>query len=324
MPTNLRKPLLFQGNLKQSNYFEGWYYKQVSQDQKTSLSLIPGISLNTTDEHSFIQYILVQADDAGQTSTLTGYIRYPLASFNFQNNPFEVQIGNSVFREDNIAVDLKDEHIEINGQLNLGSFLPIESSLLMPNIMGIFAYTPKMECYHGVISMNHSLQGLLTINQETIQFKDGKGYIEKDWGTSFPKRYIWLQSNHFENSETSLFFSIAHIPFHFTEFEGFICNLVHHGIEYRFATYNLSRCSIEEISSNQVRLRLENRKATLEIVAEVSDRAELLAPVKGIMQKTIKEGISGVLAIQLESKQTGEVFKDIGRHAGVEIVDYHI
>lgn len=172
MPTNLRKPLLFQGNLKQSNYFEGWYYKQVSQDQKTSLSLIPGISLNTTDEHSFIQYILVQADDAGQTSTLTGYIRYPLASFNFQNNPFEVQIGNSVFREDNIAVDLKDEHIEINGQLILGSFLPIESSLLMPNIMGIFAYTPKMECYHGVISMNHSLKGLLTINQETIQFKD--------------------------------------------------------------------------------------------------------------------------------------------------------
>lgn len=59
-------------------------------------------------------------------------------------------------------------------------------------------------------------------------------------------------------------------------------------------------------------------------MAEVSDRAELLAPVKGIMQKTIKEGISGVLAIQLESKQTGEVFKDIGRHAGVEIVDYHI
>lgn len=324
MPTNLRNPILFQGDLKKSNYFEGWYYKQVSQDQRTSLSFIPGISLNKSDEHSFIQYILVETDEAGQASTVTGYIRYPLASFIYQNNPFEVRIGNSVFKEDRVEIDLKDEQIEINGQLSLGSLLPIEHSLLMPNIMGIFAYTPKMECYHGVISMDHSLKGQLTINHTPVQFDEGKGYIEKDWGTSFPKRYIWLQSNHFENSETSLFFSIAHIPFHFTEFEGFICNLVHQGKEYRFATYNLSRCSIEDVSSQQVRLRLDNRKAKLEIVAEVSDRAVLIAPVKGIMQKTIKEGMSGVLRIRLEDKQTDEVFEGFGRNAGVEIVDYSV
>lgn len=322
MPKNIRTPILFQGDLKQTNYFEGWYYKQVSQDQRTSLSFIPGISLNKSDEHSFIQYILVKINNSGQTSTLTGYIRYPLETFHYQNNPFEVRIGTSIFSEHQVQINLKDQHIAINGRLDLGPLLPIEQSILMPNIMGIFAYTPKMECYHGVISMSHELKGQLTINEEEFQFKNGKGYIEKDWGSSFPKRYIWLHSNHFVESETSLFFSIAHIPFYITEFEGFICNLIHRGTEYRFATYNLSRCTIDEVSSKHVRLRLENRKAKLEIMAEVSDSAELIAPVKGIMQKTIKEGMSGILSIRLVNKQTGEIYQDIGQNAGVEIVDY--
>ena len=42
-------PELFQGNHKKNNYFEGWYYKLVSFDQKTSIAFIPGISINKKD-----------------------------------------------------------------------------------------------------------------------------------------------------------------------------------------------------------------------------------------------------------------------------------
>lgn len=320
--SNVRNPILFQGDLNQTDYFEGWYYKQVSADQKTSLSFIPGISLNNQDEHSFIQYILVQIDERGQTSTLTGYVRYPLESFAIQETPFAVKIGTSLFTERMIEIDLADERFYFKGKLELGPLEAIETSLLHPNIMGVFAYIPKMECYHGVISMNHRLEGHLTINNEPVHFTNGKGYIEKDWGTSFPKRYIWLQSNHFDQAETSLFFSMAHIPFHFTEFEGFICNVVHAGKEYRFATYNLSRCKLLEVTTDQVKIRLENRSARLDITAQVAEGAELIAPVLGTMQKTIKEGINGALSIRLENKQTGEIYEGTGRNAGVEIVDY--
>ena len=48
----------------------------------------------------------------------------------------------------------------------------------------------------------------------------------------------------------------------------------------------------------------------------------MIAPVKVTMQKTIKEGISGILSIRLEDKQTGEIYEDFGLNAGVEIVDY--
>lgn len=322
MQNKLRNPVLFQGDLTNKDYFEGWYYKQVSADQKTSLSFIPAVSLNEQDAHSFIQYILVQVDATGHSTTRTGYLRYSVADFDSQDAPFAVRVGKSLFTERMISIDVADETMQFKGDLVLGKLQPIQTSLIQPNIMGIFAYIPKMECYHGVISMSHSLEGSLSVNGELINFTGGKGYIEKDWGTSFPKRYIWLHSNHFDLPETSLFFSIAHIPFHVTEFEGFICNLVLNGKEYRFATYNFSRCKLEDITAEHVHIILENKRAKLDIHAQVSERGELIAPVKGTMLKTVKEGISGVLTIRFEDKKTGQIFEGNGHNAGVEIVDY--
>ena len=50
----------FQGKIKQYNkqYFEGWYFKQVTADKKFTISFIPGVSYNKTDSHCFIQCII--------------------------------------------------------------------------------------------------------------------------------------------------------------------------------------------------------------------------------------------------------------------------
>lgn len=322
MLQKIKRPVLFQGNLKKEHYFEGWYYKQVTADQKTSLSFIPAVSLNPNDEHAFIQYILVQIDDYEEVTTQTGYLRFSVKDFLYQHNPFKVSIGESSFSENHVHIDMMDEPFRFRGDIQFGPLHPIETNALQPNIMGVFGYIPKMECYHGVISMKHDLSGFMWINNEKIDFSGGRGYIEKDWGTSFPKQYIWLHSNHFEKEETSLFFSVAHIPFHFTEFEGFIANLVVENKEYRFATYNLSQCRILHVAQDAVRIVLENDRATLDIYAEVLDQGQLIAPVQGTMQKAIKEGISGKIHIKLSDKTTGKVYEDVGQNAGVEIVDY--
>ncbi|MEZ4893124.1 MAG: tocopherol cyclase family protein [Saprospiraceae bacterium] len=39
----------------------------------------------------------------------------------------------------------------------------------------------------------------LTINGEELDFTGGKGYMEKDWGRSFPSAYFWMQTNHFRS-----------------------------------------------------------------------------------------------------------------------------
>lgn len=61
--------------------------------------------------------------------------------------------------------------------------------------------------------MKHSLQGELVWNDQPIDFDQGIGYIEKDWGSSFPATYVWAQCNQFETSDARFFFSAAEIPF---------------------------------------------------------------------------------------------------------------
>lgn len=55
-----------------------------------------------------------------------------------------------------------------------------------PGIMGWYAWVPTMECYHGVVSLDHAISGKLMIEDQAHDFNGGRGYIEKDWGKSFP------------------------------------------------------------------------------------------------------------------------------------------
>lgn len=41
-----KNPEMFQGNKKKKNYFEGWYFKMVSADDSSIISVIPGVSLS--------------------------------------------------------------------------------------------------------------------------------------------------------------------------------------------------------------------------------------------------------------------------------------
>lgn len=310
---------LFQGNLNKKNYFEGWYYKQVSTNGKTAISFIPGISLHASDPHCFVQYIIV--DETLENDIATGYVRFPVESFVWNDEPFAVKIEDNFFSESLVSVHLESVTDTISGNLKLGPLTPIESTVLNPTIMGPFAYIPKMECYHGVTSMNHHLDGSLEINGRTVAFSNGKGYIEKDWGTKFPKNYVWLQSNHFDEPDTSLFFSMAYIPFYVRDFLGFISNIQVNGKEYRFATYNNSKIKLSLPYDDTVLVTMENSKAKVKIFGKAEHMGNLQAPVLSGMDKTIKEGVSGTIELELWDKENNTHYQGIGSMAGVEIVD---
>lgn len=322
MNKKLTNAILFQGDLDKNPYFEGWYFKQVSKDGKQMISLIPGISLSEQDAHSFVQYITTIQGEDNKKRTETGYIRYPLHSFEYQEEPFQIKIGPNTFTQSKASIDLTNERTTIKGSVELGKFTPIKETLLTPNIMGVFAYFPLMECFHGIVSMNHSLAGSFEVNGEKFDFSKGKGYIERDWGKAFPREYVWIQSNHFVNDQTSLFFSKAHIPFMKTAFKGFICNLVVDNKEYRFATYHRDRCKLEKITDQLVKVTLENKAAILTIEAEITNPGELIAPTASGMQKTIKEELGGTVKIALYIKKDKKVYKDETTSAGIEIVDH--
>ena len=309
-----RKPMSFKGKNKKNNYFEGWYYKFVTADLKMTISFIPGISINKKDPHSFIQVIINNNEEIK-----TRYIRYDINEFSYDYNNDVLKLGNSVFSLDLVSIDIQDEDLKVKGAIVITNITPIKTTFMSPSIMGFFHYFPRMECNHDVVSMNHTINGEISIGKEEITFVEGKGYIEKDYGKSFPSKYIWIQTNHFKSSDASLMFSYATIPYLGMKFKGLIANLIIKNKEYRFATYNLSRVKKIEIDENRVFVEIKKGKYTLLLEGTNRHTIPLVAPKGGSMNDYIKEGLSGEVKVILKTNNK-IIFSDSGVNAGIEIM----
>ncbi len=314
----LKHPEYFQGNKKKKNYFEGWYYKLVNAKGDHTIALIPGISLNLKDPHAFIQ-VFISKTEGQKTKLSSYYLRYNKDDFSYGYQDFFVKIGPNYFSKEKISIDVKNDKFSLFGIISLHDLTPIQTSFLSPNIMGGFGYLGFMECYHGIVSMDHRLDGSFKLSGEIISFDDGKGYIEKDWGRSFPRAYVWLQSNHFKDQGTSLMFSYADIPFLGFYFKGLIANLIYQGKEYRFATYNGGKVIKEDIVEKKVIYTLKRRNYRLMIEATSTTEIALASPRNGMMIEQIKEGLSGKITVKLYEKDQ-LIYEDVGLHAGIEIM----
>lgn len=312
--SKIKHPFQFQGSLVKKNYFEGWYYKQVHLEKDKTISFIFGISTGKQDPHSFIQVI--------QSNPLvTSYLRFPLKSFHVDGESYA--IGKNRFSLHELELHLSQDDLVIDGLLTFNDHQYLEHGIYSPNIMGPFAYVPNLECNHGVISMHHHVNGTLIINHESYHFKNEKGYLEKDWGTSFPKRYIWIQGNHFDQVQGSFMASIADVPFMGLAFEGIIAQLDLGKKRHRFATYNETKLSSLIKTTDGFSFELKKRTTTLKVTAHLPITGKLKSPHLGSMTQTIKEGLGGSIELVLKEKgQQDQVFTS--DHCGLEIEGYLI
>lgn len=314
----LGKAFEFKGKLTKKSYFEGWYFKMVSKDLNKTLSLIPGVSLNKTDPHAFIQVIYYNKTNK-LNNIYTDYIRYDIDAFSYWKELMEVRIGDSIFSPTYVHLDIRSKDTVLTGEISYNEHQLIKTNLLSPSVMGIFSYVPRMECYHSIVSMNHHTDGVIQLNEETLDFHEAKGYIEKDYGTSFPINYIWAQSNSFKDTNTSIIFSIATVPFLGMKFKGLITVLRYKHKEYRFATYNFAKVKHMLIKENLVELALKRGKYKLKLEISIDETKDLSSPKAGVMSQTIKEGLSGKIMLSLY-KRDHLIYEDIGNPAGVEIM----
>jgi len=310
--TLIKNPILFQGEKyldKNKTYFEGWYFKNTINDY--GISFIPGISINNDEKKAFIQVI---------TNDSSYFINYDITDFSFNDDPFYIKIKDNYFSLDNIHIDIKDKDLNILGDINYSNNVNISTSTLFPNIMGPFSYIPFMECNHGILVMKANAKGFITINSNYINFDEGISYIEKDWGTSFPKEYIWCQGNNFQDKDASFMLSIADIPFKIFNFKGLICVLMFDNKEYRFTTYNNSKIIKYDITDDSLNIILNNGHYYLEIISNYNTGHTLSAPIKGKMEKDILESINEVIRVILK-EDNKILFDDISTNCGLEIVN---
>jgi len=309
MGRHLFHPEIFQGNLKKRSYFEGWYFKHTCSGEV--LAVIPGISLvQRDDRHAFIQII---------SSKGSCYIPYDISEFQTEKHRFFVRIGDNYFSRSEMTLSIDREEIQIAGTIAYKGTTPYPVTLTSPGIMGWYGYVPFMECFHGVVSMNHSLQGSMTIGGAPVDFTGGKGYIEKDWGTSFPKDYLWMQSNDFADPRTSFMLSVASIPWLGRQFVGFLGFLYTGERLYRFATYTRSQIEELAVSGHAVSLRIADSRYVLWISVQNAATGLLAAPRKGVMNRYIKEGVSAKIRLTLKDNQGSMLFDGTGDPGACEI-----
>lgn len=311
---NVFKPEVFQGRMSSKRYFEGWYFKNVSKSMDLVYSFIPGISLNPENPHAFIQVI------NGLTGN-TQYVEYPLSEFKFSKDRFNVQVGESVFNADNMVLNINSPLIKVTGRLSYSGSVKYPSTFLSPGIMGWYSFVPFMECKHGVVSVSHRIDGSLTIDGNELDFSGGKGYIEKDWGKSFPESWIWFQSNNFAHSDACIMMSIAKIPWLGSYFTGFLGFLYYNDTFYQFSTYHKSEITALNMADEKLTIEFKSKKYELKISAALKNSGILLAPKAGHMSRRIKESVDSELEVVLSEINGTEIYHDHASRAGLEVIE---
>ena len=313
MVKNIRSlfhPDEFQGWGKTKRYFEGWYFKVVNADETRAFAFIPGVAMDENGLHqAFIQVL------DGNKGT-ADYHKFDITAFKAKSGAFEIQVVQNFFSNHKMQLHLPT----VNGELTFENPTPWPNSWYSPGIMGPFSFVPFMECYHGILSMDHVIQGQLTILGETIDFSNGRGYMEKDWGHSFPSAYFWMQTNHFSTPGISLKASVAKIPWLGSSFVGCIAGVWLHDRLIQFTTYNGSKLRKSYVDKEKLELVIENANYRLEILAHREKVTELASPISGFMDGRIEESMTSSIEVLLfDKKKKLVLLKDIGRNAGLEV-----
>jgi hypothetical protein len=240
--------------------------------------------------------------------------------FRYDPLKLDLRIGNSHFRHDGIKINLENDELKIIGEIQYSDIIRLPKSILKPGIMGWYSFVPTMECNHGVVSVDHRLNGLLKVNGDESNYDNGKGYIEKDWGISFPESWIWMHCNNFDSGNVSAMVSVAKIPWKKSFFIGFISFISINGSTRIFATYNGSKIMSLKRTGGASELIIGKGDTVFTTRITGKGAGFLKAPSKGSMKNIIKESIDSDVFVELREKNN-IIFSGKGIRAGYEETD---
>lgn len=323
-------------------FFEGWYYKLVNRNSETII-VIPGVITGKKSKNGGYGFVMIACPEASAEQSCVRLLTYPLADVQSDSGPegWFLTIGPNKFTQFSISLNTN----EFNGVLELRSPVLWPTSLLMPDVMGFFAYFPGMECRHGVVVFHAKIDGELSVYGKLWSGQDGTAYVEKDWGSSFPTKWIWLQCSEFKRKAGSLqcpcsvspsiTFSVAPIPFPSSRcqmfaFQGFLGalwlpNETGEGTLIPFATYTGAVIEELETDGSGSKVKLVIRSACYRVEIEASgDRSKALmlyGPGQGgTFTPLVQEMLNVSFDICVSQRSTGAIiFEGHGVNGGLEI-----
>lgn len=257
--------------------FKGYYFKCTNKNH--TVALIPAAHGNKAS----LQIITDKASRSIKLSRIA-----------FGSKPPQVKTNLGIFTRQGIKLNIDTHDLKAQGTLRFGTFTPLKY-----DIMGPFKLmSPILQCRHRIISMLHTVNGKIVINNEAFSFENGKGYIEGDEGTSFPKSYLWAQSFF---KDGSLMLSVADVPISAASITGIIGAVMLKGREYRFGTYLGAK--LQELTETSAKIKQGKYTLTLKKLPDAAANP-LYAPQNGKMTRTITEYAQCSLRLRLEKNAT--------------------
>ncbi len=285
-------------NLKNKNYFEGWYLRITDEAKNVNLAFIFAITKDENDPHSFIQIL-------NGSSNKSKYYRFETSDFSF--------LKNCVYIKDNFlsmeSMYLKTDDLEVS------IIIDDPENIKSKSAMSFLVKFP-LDCFQEVNLIDGFFNGEIIRNDETT-YISGKTYIEKTYGNKFPKRWIWIQSNHF-NKDAALTFAHGMIPILWGHVRGFFAILKHNGKEYRFASYNFSKLKIINRTKSHLEIVIKKRRYKLILVAKQIEPVKLVGPSEnGVMNLDVYESINSLVTLTF-TKGKKVIIDTLGRNVGFE------
>jgi tocopherol cyclase len=302
----LRKynPSSLQGNFNREKYFEGWFQKIYSAEHKSSFIIIYGYA--TRNSHATFGFIQVHIPE--QEPIL---MHFPKDEVFCDSAQHLVHIGKHILSSKQIVINT--EEMGIN--LSLMDNEPIQT---FSNSMGYNYVIPNLPCYHSVLNKAHAVSGEISNKHTHYSLVNEMGYLEKNWGTSFPEKYIWLHAVDPKDSEVSLLFSQAEIVWFGRKFTRHVGHLHYDGkvLDLR----KLKKCvvSISTISSQNQLIRISSTSIQLELSIALDQKILFKGPQDGILSREIVHHTDAVMDVSLSFGSQTRLFSLVGNYENID------
>lgn len=252
---------------KSKNYFEGWYFRFTNE---VNYAIIFAITKNEDDPHAFVQLFSDSMDECV-------YERFDISEFSFSNGI--VRIGGNALSLNKVYLNIENMEIDLKFT---------QKNPMTKSAMGYLSNAP-LDCFQEVILLDGFAKG--TINSKSVK---GVIYIEKTYGNKFPKRWIWLQSNHSENN-SKISFSVGYIPFFSFTVKGWLL-VVSYNLE-RINFHSLAGASLKYITDGFI---VKSRRYKVIVHYANSKMTKIVGPSKKAkMELDVYESLTATASIQI-------------------------
>ncbi len=292
------KPTSLRGNLERNTYFEGWFQKVYAKEYQSSFVIIYGYATqNTEDKFGFIQILF--------PNKATEIIYFNKNEFSCDPDRHIVRMGENLLTTELIQINTKDLNIHLKLMNN-------QVVKTFRNSMGYSYFLPNLPCYHAVLNTGHRVTGEIKQKNDCFIFEDELGYLEKNWGSSFPKTYYWLHAVDPNDPQVSLLFSIAEIEWIGKKFNRHVGHVHFDEKQLDFRSLKNVAVSFQRSSKDEHEIRLTSKTLQMEITIRHRSKVQFKGPSKGRLSRDIIHFPDAIIQIRLSENNKVRMLHLIG------------